>query len=478
MNAHRQRDPLRAVSQHRSTALMGGSEGRCFDMVGIGFGPAGIALAAAIEDGSGMNGGRSRLKVRFCERHSKNEWHLGFMLDGTDVNHNFLRDLATPRDPQSRFTFVNYLKRAGRLYEFGRLGRAPSRREWAAYITWVADQLEEYVGRGEAVKRVEPLFRAQSITGFDVTTSRNRLRARHIVVSTGAEPFIPDAFRPILGARVFHTSEFLFRVESLPPSVRQIVVVGAGQSAGEAILDLRRRFPQANIVGIQRSSGFKLYDLSHFSNCVYSPEEVEYFYNLPESAKPEAFADTVRTNYSGLDHEISSALYSQIYEDRLAGNERISLLTRRKITRVIATECSRVQVSLADIYTEKGETLEADAVVLGTGYRSDAVPSVLSELRPYIAQNSSATPLVGRDYRLHLNAPGPARVYLNGMCERSHGIADGQSFSMIALRAEAILESLVSANVAAATSDADPPAQSGGAHVLGRSLATATEEQQ
>jgi L-ornithine N5-monooxygenase len=477
MNAPRQRDPLRAAPHQRSTALMRGPEGHCvFDMVGIGFGPSGIALAAAIEDGSGVNGGRSRLKVRFCERHSKNEWHLGFMLEGTDINHHFLRDLAMPRDPQSRFTFVNYLKRAGRLYEFGRLGRAPSRREWAAYIAWVADQLEEYVGRGEAVERVEPLFRGQSITGFEVTTSRNRLRARHIVVSTGAEPFIPDAFRPMLGARVFHTSEFLVRVGSLPPSVRQIVVVGAGQSAGEAIFDLRQRFPRANIVGIQRSSGFKLYDLGHFSNRVYSPEEAEYFYHLPERAKPDAFADTVRTNYSGLDQEISSALYSRMYEDRLAGSERISLLTRRKITRLIATAGSPVQINLADIYTGKGETLEADAVVLGTGYRSDAVPSLLSELRPYIAHNGSGTPLVGRDYRLHLDAPGPARVYLNGLCECSHGIADGQSFSMIALRAEAILESLVNAN-AATTAKADPPAQSGGAHVLGRSLATAAEEQ-
>ena len=478
MNAHRQRDALRAVSRHRSTALVGGAEGHCmFDMVGIGFGPSGIALAAAIEDQSGMNGGRRPFKVRFCERNSTNEWHFGFMLDGTDINHNFLRDLATPRDPRSRFTFVNYLKRAGRLYEFGRLGRAPSRREWAAYIAWVADQLDEYVGHSEPVERIEPLFRGQSITGFDVTTSRNRLRARHMVVSTGAEPFIPDAFWPILGPRVFHTSEFRFRVESLPVSVRQIAVVGAGQSAGEAIFDLRQRFPQANIVGIQRSSGFKLYDLSHFSNRVYSPEEVEYFYHLPEGAKPEAFADTVRTNYSGLDQEISSALYSRMYEDRLAGNERICLLTRRKIIRVTASAGSRVQLDLADVYTGKEETLEADAVVLGTGYRSDALPSVLSDLRPYIVQNGAGAPLVGRDYRLHLNEPGPARVYLNGLCERSHGIADGQSFSMIALRAEAILDSLLSATAATTRSDADLPAQSGGARVVDRSLATAAEEQ-
>jgi L-ornithine N5-oxygenase len=445
------------------------------DVVGIGFGPSGIALAAAIEDWSEANGVRNRLKVRFCERRSTNEWHPDFILDGTDINHHFLRDLATPRDPRSHFTFVNYLKRTGRLYDFGLLRRSPSRREWSAYITWVANQLRDYVRHGEAVECVEPLFRDRSLIGFDVTTSKGRLHTLHIVISTGAEPFVPDPFRSLLGPRVFHSSEFLSRVGRLPPSVRQFVVVGAGQSAGEAIFDLRHRFPRANVIGVQRSSGFKLYDLGHFSNQVYSPEETEYFYYLPESVKPAAFAETIRTNYSGLDLEISSALYSQMYEDRVAGMQRIALLTRKKITHVAANANGGIQIHIADVYTGEGDALDADVVVLGTGYHSNPVPSLLSKLDPYIVRDGTGAALVGRDYRLHLDTSGPARVYLNGLCERSHGIGDGQSFSLVALRAEVIVESLLVPSAAPKMSDAARFTQSGVRYARSGALATITE---
>ncbi|MGD5472396.1 hypothetical protein QUT08_22360, partial [Xanthomonas citri pv. citri] len=44
--------------------------------------------------------------------------------------------------------------------------------------------------------------------------------------------------------------------------------------------------------------------------------------------------------------------------------------------------------------------------------------------------------------------PSRARIYLNGLCEHSHGIGDGQSFSMVALRAEAIVKSVLSGSAA------------------------------
>jgi L-ornithine N5-monooxygenase len=429
---------------------MGSSSGySAFDVVGIGFGPAGIALAAAIEDWSEANGGRSRLRARFCERRPSNSWHPEFLLDGTDINHHFLRDLATPRDPRSRFTFVNYLKHTGRLYDFGLLGRPASRREWAAYVGWVADQLQGYVNHGEPVERIDPVFHDGSLMGFDIATPVSRLRAVHLVISTGAEPFVPEPFRALLGPRVFHTSQFLSRIGAMPDSAKRMLVVGGGQSAGEAIFDLRQRFPRASIIGLQRSFGFKLYDLGHFSNQVYGPDETEYFYNLPEDAKPLALAETLRTNYSGLDFEISSALYSQMYEDRVAGTPRISLLTRRRIV-AVGESAGSIRVTLADVYTGETETIEVDIVVLGTGYYNPPIPSVLGKIERFITRNELGAPVIGRDYRLSLETPGLGRIYLNGLCERSHGISDGQSFSLVAVRAEAILKSVLRPSIEAA----------------------------
>jgi len=426
------------------------------DVAGIGFGPAGIALAAAIDDWAVACGGRAPLRARFFERRSASGWHPDFILDGTDINHHFLRDLATPRDPRSRFTFANYLKHKGRLYDFGLLGRPASRREWSDYVTWVTDQLQAYVAFGEPVQRIEPVFHDGGLAAFDVATSASRVRATNLVICTGAEPFVPECFRPLLGSRVFHTCEFLPRIARLPPSVERIVVIGGGQSAGEAIFDLRQRFPATAVIGVQRAFGFKLYDLGHFSNQVFGPSETDYFYHLPDEAKDAAFAETVRTNYAGLDFQGSSALYGQVYEDRVAGTERISLLNRRRVTG--ARDASgRLQIELVDVYTGKRETVDADAVVLATGYSSRPIPSLLASLEPYVLRTETGSPLVGRDYRLQLDDHGPARVYLNGLCERSHGIGDGQSFSLVAVRAEAILDSLLRPNLEVVATPEDQP---------------------
>src|SRR5262249_24350136 len=91
------------------------------DLVGIGFGPAGIALAAALADEREAQPAAQEwpYTARFFEARADSSWQSGLLLPGTDISHHFLRDLAMPRDPRSRFTFANYLKQRGRLFDFG-----------------------------------------------------------------------------------------------------------------------------------------------------------------------------------------------------------------------------------------------------------------------------------------------------------------------------------------------------------------------
>jgi L-ornithine N5-monooxygenase len=415
------------------------------DIVGIGFGPSGIALAAAIDDAREKARNTDAVRVKFYERRTGSAWHPDFMLDGSDINNHFLRDLATPRDPRSRFTFANYLKAKNRLYDFGRLGRPPSRQEWSDYIEWVACQLSRYVSYDDAVEDVRPLMPRGILTGFAVETARSRSLAKNLVVSVGAEAFIPEPFRAHVGARVFHTSQFISRIATLPGTTSRFIVVGGGQSAGEAIFDLRKRFPNAEIVGIQRSSGFKLYDLGHFSNRVYNPDETDYFYDLPPRHKPAALAETLRTNYSGLDFEISAALYQQMYEDRVAGSSRIDLRTRCRID-AIGVAGDRITMRVTDAFSGRGEAIAADAVVLATGFSVRPIPPVIENMRSLMRLDAEDKPLVNRDYSVEFATRRKAGLYLSGLCEHSHGIGEGQSFSLLALRGETILKSVLDRN--------------------------------
>jgi L-ornithine N5-oxygenase len=80
------------------------------DVVSVGFGPAGIALACALEDEAEDNGKKPFARVRFFEKGRDSTWHGAFLLAGTDINHHVFRDLVTPRNPRSRFSFAMYLK--------------------------------------------------------------------------------------------------------------------------------------------------------------------------------------------------------------------------------------------------------------------------------------------------------------------------------------------------------------------------------
>jgi L-ornithine N5-monooxygenase len=97
-----------------------------YDLIGVGFGPAGIALSVAMED-ERMPEDTSSWNALFLDKSKHAQWQADMLLPRTDIQHNFLRDFVTPYNPRSHYTFVNYLKEQGRLFSFGLLGVTPGR---------------------------------------------------------------------------------------------------------------------------------------------------------------------------------------------------------------------------------------------------------------------------------------------------------------------------------------------------------------
>ena len=66
------------------------------------------------------------------------------LLPDTLMQISFLKDLATLRNPTSPFTFLSYLHTHGRLLPFiNRASFIPTRREFADYLTWVSERVQE-----------------------------------------------------------------------------------------------------------------------------------------------------------------------------------------------------------------------------------------------------------------------------------------------------------------------------------------------
>jgi L-ornithine N5-oxygenase len=422
------------------------------EAVCIGFGPAAIALSCAFEDAREAGLPLGDLSVRYLEAASYTQWHPELLLSGTDINHHVFRDLVTPRNPRSQYSFAMYLKAHDRMFDFGLLGRPASRHEWSDYVAWVSRQVDAHTRFDAPVEEVLPILRDGRLERVQVRirNQNETFSTRHLVLSTGSAPRIPELFRPLLGPSLFHTSQFLTRLDAFGADLpKRWLVVGSGQSASESVLELIGRNPGVEVHSVHRSAGFRLTQLGQFPNRVFAPDHVDYFHSLEPAAR-HRFLDWSRsTNYAGIDPDESQKLFSLIYEDRIAGRRRLRTHAYRGVSDIQPAGAG-YRVTLTDTFSGLSETLAVDAVVLGTGYQQYRVPPLLSNLQPWLKADSDGGLLIDRDYRVATQGDCAVKIWVNGLSERSHGISDSQSFSLMALRAERIAGALERAVAATA----------------------------
>ncbi|CAM3124828.1 L-lysine 6-monooxygenase [Pseudomonas floridensis] len=412
------------------------------DAVCIGFGPAGIALACAFADAREVNDPLGNVSVRYLEAAPDTHWHRELLLAGTDINHHVFRDLVTPRNPRSRFSFAMYLKNQGRMFDFGLLGRPASRHEWSDYLAWVSRQVDSDTHFNAPATDVTPVVRDGRLCGLKVHTPDACFTTRNLVLSSGSAPRIPVAFQAFIGPRLFHTSQFLTRLQAFGDRLpKRWLVVGSGQSASESVLELVGRDTGIEVHSVHRSAGFKLTQLGQFPNRVFAPDHVDYFHSLSHAAR-HRFLDWSRsTNYAGIDPDESQKLFSLIYEDSLVGRKRLRTYGYSVVSAIEASE-DGYRVELTDTFSQRTQWLEVDAVVLGTGYEQYLIPPLLSGLQPWLKADLDGGLLIDRDYNVAMEEDCNVNIWVNGLSERSHGISDSQSFSLMALRAERIASAL------------------------------------
>jgi len=409
------------------------------DVLGIGFGPSNIALAIALEE-SGFTG--SRL---FLERSAREtEWQEELLLPGSDIQHHALRDLVTPVNPRSRFGFLSYLEAHGRLFDFLNLPRSYAfRSDYARYVRWVSEQLSQHVRHGSHV------LRARANGGlYEVETADGEtLRTRALVLGIGRSPNVPAELAHLPRELCSHSREYLTQVRRMEASgarPRRIAVVGASQSAVEITLDLRTRWPDAQVFAIQRGYGYQTKDRSPFTHHVYFPEFVDHFFGAPQAVKNDLWTELKRTNYAAADDDVVNELYSALYEDRLREKQRVFPMTNVAVRKAEAAPAGGVELTLRNRLDDREATLGVDHVILATGYRDlgvggarEKLPAIAGDLAPSFDLTPEGTLAVNRDYSVRMR-PGCPLLFLNGMCEATHGFGDAGSFSLVAIRAATI----------------------------------------
>lgn len=414
-----------------------------YDVLGIGFGPSNLALAIALQEQAQREG--RDYHALFLDKQSDYRWHGNTLVAQSELQISFLKDLVTLRNPTSRYSFVNYLHQQGRLVDFINLGTFyPCRMEYNDYLRWVARQFVEQARYGEEVQRVEPVAGAQGIELLKVISrdaeGHERFRlARSIVLSTGGTPRIPSVFAGLKGdARVFHHARYLERMAQQRCNRHEpmrIAVVGGGQSAAEAFIDLNDSYPSVQVDLVLRAAVLKPADDSPFVNEIFSPNYTDLVFQEPESEREKLIAEYHNTNYSVVDLDLIERIYRIFYRQKVAGDERHGFLCRRNVEATRA-DAQGVHLSLRDSATGQVEEKHYDAVILATGYERNSHRELLAPLREYLGDFK-----VGRDYRLQTDAQLRAGVYLQGFSQASHGLSD-TLLSVLPMRAEEIAASL------------------------------------
>jgi L-ornithine N5-monooxygenase len=423
------------------------------DLLGLGFGPSNMALAIAVEEHNAT--AAEPLRAVFHERQATSRWHHGMLFDDAHMQVAFAKDLVTLRNPTSDYSFLAFLHEQDRLVDFLNRGSlTPLRVEFAAYLRWAAARLGGVARYGSTVESVAPVRDGGRVVAFDVTVRDARgattTRARDVVVAAGLQPRLPDGV--VESARVWHNHSHLDRVALVDHEVRRAVVVGAGQSAAEVMLDLYARFPGAEIRSVSRRFGFSPSDSSPYANSVFDPGTVDVFYGAPPAGRAQIVAHHRNTNYSVVAEATIHALHEHEYRDRWLGSERLRWHRCTEVLDVRDPPGGSVTLTLAENLTGTTTVLDADLVVVATGYRPLDVTTLLTapggaDDRALVVRDAAGAPDLHRDHRARLAEPSDAGLYLVGQSEHSHGLSS-TLLSTLGVRAGEVLGSVLTRRAA------------------------------
>ncbi|MBA2672107.1 SidA/IucD/PvdA family monooxygenase [Ramlibacter sp.] len=420
------------------------------DILGIGFGPSNLALAICIREFNESQeraGNHGALQSMFFEQRVGFQWHKDMLIDGATMQISFLKDLVTLRNPTSSFSFLNYLKRCGRLEDFINLKTFyPTRVEYANYLEWAASQLtncarydcqvEEVRLRVNRDRRqcMEVVVRHRDTQDVGVYSTQN------LVLGTGLRPKLPKGIAE--SGNVVHSSSFLSLIKRIDPQrARRFLVVGGGQSAAEIVNHLYDRYQSAEIVAVFPNFGYKPADDSHFVNQIFDSRSVDLFYAAADNVKSFLLERHADTNYGVVDSDLIAQLYRKAYGDKVRGRERLRM---RRLSRLeaLSSQADLVTAGIRDLHGGGVTEERFDAVVMATGYHPPSLTEIVPAVTPYMSGDFPDQVTLDRSYAVKTNAPIGGRIYLQGASESQHGFTV-TLLSALPTRSQEILQDIV-----------------------------------
>lgn len=331
------------------------------NLAGVGIGPFNLSLAALLAP-------LSQHHSCFFDRRPKFAWHPGMMLPGTRMQTSFLKDLVTPIDPTSAYSFLAYLVAHGKFYrfvhaEFPRVRRA----EFSDYLQWVAEQLPNLTFNTEIqeINLDHDRFLLTSNNG-------DKIRSSHLVIGTGVTPYLPTWAYSQMNQFCLHSSQYMnteIRLENL-----RVAIVGGGQSGAEIFLDVfsGNRGKPKEVTWVSRRPNLEPLDETCFTNEYFTPHYVKNFFQQSDMRRSGIVKNQTLAG-DGISPQTLSELSQLLYECDFIKNtdsdkSHYRIMTHRDV-RKMTRNSTYWQLDMHNRFDESDECILADIVILATGYK-------------------------------------------------------------------------------------------------------------
>ncbi len=393
------------------------------DLAAVGIGPFNLSLAALADEVDGLS-------FAAFDRRPAYDWHPGLMFDWASLQVGFLADLVSLIRPTSPWSFLNYLVEHDRMYPFYIAERFHvPRREYADYCAWAAARLPGCrFGSSVDEVRWDASRDLWELTVRDTGTGDVTVRAaRNLVLGVGTEPALPPALAKAArtaGERVFHSGEHLHRIDALiAAGVRDVTVVGSGQSGAEVFLDLLRRQRETGwaVTWLTRSWGFAPLDYSKLVLEYTTPAYMRYFNGLEPAVRDRLIASQWQL-YKGIDTETIDLIHDELYDHMLDGDR--PPVTLLPATAVLDARVADGSVRLTTGHADTGGRSErtTGAVIAATGYAGRR-PGCIAPVEKLIAWDDQGRYDVTAGHRVRTVPEVTAGLFVQNAELHTHGAA-------------------------------------------------------
>ncbi len=414
-----------------------------YDFVAVGVGPFNLGLAC-------LSSALTDLRCIFLDKEEEFNWHPGMLIGGVTLQSPFMADLVSMADPTNPFSYLNYRKQQGSLFNFFvRENYYLERQEYNRYCQWAVSQLDN-IRFNHDVEQVayDPERRVYRVTGTETKHKKPFcFLAKKLVVGVGMKPRVPDCVRSVSSGIDLHSSRYLKNKPALQKK-KKITVIGGGQSGAEIFYDLLKDSEKFGyqLDWVTRAPRFFQMEAAKLTLEILCGDYGTYFHALDKSTKQKIIEEQ-KSVYCGANQSLIDKIYDFLDAGRHSYLPKVQLMPCMNLISVDTdnnTDKSTDGFLLQFAHTQTGEHYQTHTggLVLSSGYQYE-VPSFMEGVFDRIERDEQGKYLQKENWSVDIHG---REIFIQNAGFESHGLIN-QDLGMACYRNSRILREITGRDI-------------------------------